>query len=159
MTEKKLELAISKRLRVKLLCQILLGGIFIYAGLGKILHPSSFAEIVENYRILPGILVNPVARILPWIEFIFGLLLVLGFSKRFSAGILSFLLLVFIAALGFNLIRGFNVNCGCLFQNQPADASSSTGMVISIIRDFLLLIPGIIIIFFTQRFPVHTPRE
>ncbi len=142
-----------------MLCKLLLGGIFIYASLGKILHPSAFTEIVKNYRILSDILVNPVARILPWIEFTFGLLLVLGFLKRLSAGILSFLLLVFIAALGFNLIRGVNINCGCLFQSQPTDASSSTDMVVSIIRDFLLLIPGMIIIFFPQRPAAYTPQE
>ena len=143
---------------VHLICQLLLGGIFIYASLGKIFHPNTFAEIVENYRIIPDILVNPMARILPCVEFIFGLLLMLGVLKKTSTAVLSFLLLVFIAALTFNLLRGVNVNCGCIFQSQPSDAASSKDMVISIIRDFLLLIPGIIIMFFRQRPVVQAPK-
>lgn len=150
MTKQNALVDIAKRPRVQLLCQFLLGGIFIYASLGKILYPSAFVDIVKNYRILSDSLVNPVARILPWLELIFGLFLVLHFLKKISAGVLSFLLIAFIAVLGFNLIRGVNVNCGCLFQNQPESASSSSDMVISIVRDFLLLIPGILIIFFSK---------
>jgi uncharacterized membrane protein YphA (DoxX/SURF4 family) len=58
--------------------RIILGGIFIYAGVIKILDPAGFARDVSNYRMLPDLLVNPFAVVLPWIEVLAGLSLLLG---------------------------------------------------------------------------------
>ncbi len=39
-----------------------------------------FAAIVANYQLLPDALVNPVARVLPWVEVVCGAALVAGFG-------------------------------------------------------------------------------
>ena len=56
--------------------RLILGGIFIYAAMDKIAHPDQFAEIVYNYKLLPGALVNLMAIVLPWVEILAGVFLV-----------------------------------------------------------------------------------
>ncbi len=89
--------------------RILLGGIFVIASLDKILHPGAFAEIIHNYQILPDILINLTAIILPWVELLLGLFLVIGLWQPGAALLSTILLAVFWGSLLFNLIRGVNV--------------------------------------------------
>ncbi|HVN71691.1 MAG TPA: MauE/DoxX family redox-associated membrane protein, partial [Desulfomonilia bacterium] len=58
--------------------RIILGAMFLYAGVTHALDPQGFATAVANYRILPGALVNPFAVVLPWLEMISGVTLILG---------------------------------------------------------------------------------
>ncbi|MCU0236720.1 MAG: DoxX family membrane protein [Acidobacteria bacterium] len=126
------------------LCRLVLGGIFIYASLDKIVHPGEFARIIANYAILPDHLVTLPALVLPWLEMLAGLFLVAGIWRRSSALWLSLLLLFFILALGVNALRGIDVSCGC-FSTSAADTENAW---ILIFRDLLILIPGLIIVFF-----------
>jgi putative oxidoreductase len=93
--------------------QIALGAIFLVAALPKIADPPSFAHMIYNYRLVPGSLVNAMALVMPWIEILAGLALILGVWRREAATLIGLLLLVFIAAIGFNLSRGHAVDCGC----------------------------------------------
>ena len=45
--------------------RLVVGGIFVYAGVVKIFDPAQFANDVANYRLLPSALVNFVAITLP----------------------------------------------------------------------------------------------
>lgn len=129
---------------VQFLCRIILGGLFIYASLDKIAQPHDFARIIYDYRILPDFAIYWVALLLPWFEMICGLLLVSGFMIRTSTVLLSCLLLVFIAALSFNALRGLDISCGC-FTVSDAGQGSLLGYVL---RDMLFLIPALILILF-----------
>ncbi|HEX7502871.1 MAG TPA: MauE/DoxX family redox-associated membrane protein, partial [Acidobacteriota bacterium] len=126
------------------LCRLVLGGIFVYASLDKIAHPGEFARIIANYAILPDFLVTLPALALPWVELVAGLCLVAGLWPRSSALLLSLLLLLFMAALGINALRGVSMSCGC-FSTSAADTEKAYVLVI---RDLLILVPGLIIIFF-----------
>jgi len=126
------------------LCRLALGGIFIYASLDKIAHPREFAVIIANYAILPDFLVTLPALVMPWLELFAGLCLVSGVWTRSAALWLSLLLLVFIMALGFNSLRGISMSCGC-FSTSAADTEKA---YVLIIRDLLIMIPGLIILFF-----------
>jgi len=126
------------------LSRLVLGGIFIYASLDKIAHPREFAGIIANYGILPDFLVTLLALALPWLELIAGLCLVAGLWTRSAAFMLSLLLLAFIAALGFNAARGVSLSCGC-FSTSAADTENA---YVLILRDLLILIPGLVILFF-----------
>ncbi len=122
-----------------LLLRILLGVIFIYAGCIKLIDPGAFAQAVYNYKILPLLMVNPVAVILPWIEVICGVFLVTGFLTRGSALIIDCLLLIFVFALGFNLYRGLDISCGCFTLGSGGEKIT----LFTLVRDISLLIPGI----------------
>lgn len=128
------------------LARLALGGIFIYASLGKIAHPLEFARIIKNYQILPEFLVTLPALVLPWVELLAGLLLIAGIWTRSAALVLSSLLLAFILALAVNAVRGIDVSCGC-FSTSAADTENAW---ILISRDLLILLPGLVIVFFSR---------
>lgn len=123
-----------------LISRLILGGAFIYASLDKIAHPGQFAEIIYNYKILPTELVNLAAMILPWTEMLAGVFLLAGRLTLPSAFILTSLVLVFIAAISFNLARGLDFQCGC-FTTSPE--ATHTGLM-TLYRDLLLMIPAVI---------------
>ena len=93
--------------------QLALGAIFIAAALPKIADPPSFAHMIYNYRILPAGLINISALVLPWVEIVCGLALVLGFWRVPARNIIVAMLVVFIAAIAFNLARNNAIDCGC----------------------------------------------
>jgi uncharacterized membrane protein YphA (DoxX/SURF4 family) len=93
--------------------QILLGVVFVVAALPKIADPPSFAHMIYNYRMLPGTLVNAAGLFLPWFELLTGVALVLGIWRRTASVAIGALLLIFIVAIGFNLVRANPIDCGC----------------------------------------------
>jgi uncharacterized membrane protein YphA (DoxX/SURF4 family) len=131
---------------LQVLARLVLGGIFIYASLDKIAQPLQFARIIENYKILPLPLITLPALILPWLELFAGICLVSGLCVRSAAMLLSALLFFFILVLGFNAFRGINMSCGCF----STSASNAENAYVLIFRDLLILIPGLLIIFFQR---------
>ncbi len=93
--------------------QIALGLFFVVAALPKIADPPGFAHMVYNYKMVPGPLVNAMALVLPWAELLMGVALVAGIWRRTAAALVGILLVVFIAAISFNLMRGNAIDCGC----------------------------------------------
>ncbi|MFH1138646.1 MAG: MauE/DoxX family redox-associated membrane protein [Pseudomonadota bacterium] len=128
-----------------LAARLVLGGIFLYAALDKIVHPRAFAEIIYNYRILPGSLINLSAIALPWLEAALGLLLLAGRWTPGASSLVLALLAVFGAALLFNLARGLDIACGC-FSAQENEAASMTYYVL---RDTAFLVMGLFLFYST----------
>jgi putative oxidoreductase len=105
--------------------EVVLGGLFFYAGLQKLLHPYEFAEAVMAYRLLPEILVGVVTAVLPWVEIASGLCLVAGLKRRSCLIILFGLLAAFLVIILVTLARGLKIDCGCglFFQRQVGPAA------------------------------------
>lgn len=93
--------------------QIALGVIFIAAAWPKIIDPPSFAHMVYNYRVLPAGLINITALTMPWLEILVGLALILGIWVKPARWIVAGMLIVFIIAIAFNLMRDNAIDCGC----------------------------------------------
>ena len=93
--------------------RILLGAIFIYASLSKILNPDQFAQAVMNYRIVPLVSVNLFAILLPWLELVSGILLLVGLFTGGSIIMITVLMTLFLGAIGSALLRGLDISCGC----------------------------------------------
>lgn len=104
--------------------RLVLGGIFIWAGADKILHPAAFAQAINNYQILPGKTINLTALILPWVEVLLGTFLVLGVWLPGSVAVANVLLLVFLGTLVFNVARGLDVHCGCFSSSTEGDPAT-----------------------------------
>ena len=102
------------------LLEVLLGGLFCYAGLQKYLHPYEFAEAVQAYQLLAQSLVGATAAVLPWVEITAGLCLVVGFKRRSSLIILTGLAAGFLVVILITMARGLKIDCGCglFFQRQ-----------------------------------------
>ena len=93
--------------------QIALGLFFVVAALPKIADPPGFAHMVYNYKMVPGPLVNAMALVLPWAELLMGVALIAGIWRKTAAALVGVLLVVFIVAISFNLLRGNAIDCGC----------------------------------------------
>jgi len=126
--------------RIALLARFILGTIFIYAAVGKIGNPRAFAETVYNYQILPHLLVNLTAIILPWVEITLGFSLILGICLRGAVVLSNLLLLCFLGLIVFNMIRGLDIHCGCFSLGVQGTKHAPMGWYIT--RDSLFLLPA-----------------
>jgi uncharacterized membrane protein YphA (DoxX/SURF4 family) len=126
--------------------RLFLGIVFVVASVDKIVHPKAFAEIIYNYQILPGFLINLTAIILPWLELLLGLCLLLGIWMPGAVLLSTFLLIVFQGSLVFNLARGLNIYCGCF--NTTSDVSSDTSMAWYVFRDGIFLLLALVVCFY-----------
>lgn len=132
----------NRTILVTILC-LVVGGVFIYASIDKIINPDAFARIIHNYRILPPQAINALAIILPWLELVTGICLMLGFKYRSANFLIFTMTIVFIIALGSAYLRGINLNCGCF---STASATKSN-MLARIFEDLLIIIANLTIHF------------
>ena len=130
---------------IELAARWILGITFIYASSYKIISPADFAKIVYGYNLVPAILINLIAIVLPFLELTAGLALIFGVYPRSAAVIINILLLVFITALTINLIRGHEFDCGC-FSAARNEHPGGSGLML--IRDLIYFMLGMLIVLF-----------
>ena len=137
--------------------QIALGVFFVAAALPKVADPPAFAHMVYNYRLVPGLLVNVMALVLPWFELLAGLALILGIWTRTSAALIGALLLVFVAAISANLLRGNAIDCGCFDVTSAGKsvAEHIRDMRWDVARDLGMLVMAAQILWATGRVPTN----
>ncbi len=116
--------------------RLIMAGVFIYASIDKLIHPDLFAEVVYNYQVLPGYLVNLTALILPWLELTLGICLLINRWMAGASALAAMLMALFVGMTIFNLARGLDISCGC-FSTAP-DEDPIT--VLTLARDILFLI-------------------
>jgi uncharacterized membrane protein YphA (DoxX/SURF4 family) len=115
--------------------RVILGVVFIYASLDKIQHPGEFAQAIYNYRMVPNVVINVMAIVLPWLELICGILIIVGVFVRGSALLIGAMLAVFIIALSSALMRGLDISCGCFTLEGGRSIAANT-----LVEDILLII-------------------
>jgi uncharacterized membrane protein YphA (DoxX/SURF4 family) len=98
---------------VLLIFRLIVGGVFIWAGISKIADPLSFAQNVRNYQLVGPALSFLTAIFLPWVELIAGMWIIIGIYPRSSALLISCLLMFFILLVLITMARGLDVDCGC----------------------------------------------
>lgn len=128
----------------ELLCRWVLACVFLWACVHKILHPDAFAKIIYGYKILPGFSINLLAITLPFFELFSALALLLGVWPRSAIIVINGMLLVFIAAITFNLIRGLQFDCGCFSVHQAGVYSDPRELLV---RDILYFLMGLAVLF------------
>jgi uncharacterized membrane protein YphA (DoxX/SURF4 family) len=105
--------------------RVALGLIFLAASWDKIADPVAFAKIIRNYQILPDVLINGAALVLPWIEVVVGVCLLTGFAVRGAGLSATLMMLVFLSAMAYAMHKGISTQCGC-FTTKADDAISAT---------------------------------
>lgn len=127
-----------KRLETVLyhLARLALAVVFVYAGWVKMRDVTAFAGHVAAYQLLPYALNYLVAAILPYVEFLAGLLLLLNARVRPALVAIGGLNLAFMAALASVLVRGLEIDCGCFDPGGGSDVSAATALL----RDLGLMV-------------------
>ncbi|MBX7157880.1 MAG: DoxX family protein [Verrucomicrobiae bacterium] len=120
----------SKALQV---VQFFLGVVFLLAGVMKLQAPWDLVKAMKAYHLLPEFLLPVLAMGLLIFEVFTGLLLVMG--RRVGALAASFLLVIFLGALGSAIYRGIAIECSC-FGALNFLGKTAQGMVV---RNSLLL--------------------
>ena len=132
--------------RLYTVCRILLGVVFVYASWGKILDPAAFADIIANYQIVSPRTGHLTALFLPYLEMVCGICLIINRMPRGSALLVAGMMVVFMAALGYNIYRGIDVNCGCFTLTEGATGS----MWFYLVRDILFLAMAVGVMLYRQ---------
>lgn len=116
------------------LARLLLGGLFIWSGFSKLLEPSAFAVVIDGYGLIPNILAFPAAVGLSLLELVAGLGLII--DARGSLTIITGLLVLFVAVLGYGIWLGLDVDCGCYGPGDP-EGEAYHDLRSALIRDLL----------------------
>ena len=120
--------------------RLIVGGLFVLAGLPKILYPAQFSEVIAAYMIVPESLIPFVAVTLPWLELLCGSMLILNVYVQSNALVIIGILIVFALVVANNLFKGMVHDCGCF---ALPGGWFGTGDVISlstVIRDLFLIV-------------------
>ena len=127
--------------KIILFLRMILGIIFIYASIDKIINPLDFSDAIDNYHITPIEINNLAALIIPFIELVIGVCLIFGVFIDGAILITILLLIWFIFIISQALFRGIDLHCGCFDLSEKAinDGNIKIEMIKRIIEDFVFL--------------------
>jgi uncharacterized membrane protein YphA (DoxX/SURF4 family) len=114
--------------------RLALAGVFIYAGLIKLLDPRAFAHTIAQYDLLPDGLLPLAAVGLPALELLAGI--GLAFEVRGSLTLMAVLLLIFSVILGYAVWHNLDIDCGCF---TAAELDAQHGVKTAFGRDLLMI--------------------
>lgn len=111
------------------------GGLFVIAGVRKVVDPFQFLVDILNFQMVAYPMAVALALALPWLEMVAGF--ALGFRRWRASGlvILLFLLTGFSAVLVLARLRGLTVPCGCF-----GASTAGSGVVFELARNAVLLL-------------------
>ncbi len=126
--------------------RLVLGAIFIYAGIAKLTMPnthlwpwfilkfsistnlSMFQTQVESYKMLSPETAGLLAHTLPFIEIVVGLMLFIGWRLKIWATLVTLIMVGFLGVVTRAYLLHMDINCGCFGTPEKL-----TGM--TIVRD------------------------
>jgi uncharacterized membrane protein YphA (DoxX/SURF4 family) len=127
------------------LARLVVGGVWLWAGLLKLPHPDTSVTAVRSYQLLPADLAESVGRVLPMLEIVVGGCLVLGLLLRFTGAVSALLQVAFIVGIVSVWSRGIAIDCGC-FGNGGADPDAFSKYPWEIARDTGLLALSLLLV-------------
>ena len=122
-----------------LLFRILLGLIFLFAGIAKISDPVRFIFTLRQFNLFSEAVIPFMALYLPWLEFILGLFLILGLLYRASAFLLACLNTMFAIAILTVVVRGMEIDCGCFGMFADVLKIPDSADIKAIIRNVIFI--------------------
>jgi len=122
--------------------RLVVGGVWLAAGLLKITDGAASVRAVRAYDLLPESIVPTVGHALPALEIVLGLALVAGVFTRAAGVVSALLLLAFIIGISSAWARGLEISCGCFGDGGP-DADAASKYPWEIARDVGLLLASL----------------
>ena len=111
----------EKSYKILFLGRIFIGLVFAYSGFIKLMEPvENFQGGMAAYDIIPYVMIPILAHMIPWIEFLFGSFLILGYLPRVSALVLAVMSLSFVLLIvTTRIVTGaLPANCGCFGEGS-----------------------------------------
>jgi peroxiredoxin/uncharacterized membrane protein YphA (DoxX/SURF4 family) len=110
---------------ILLLVRLFLFGVFVFAGIGKLLDLEGSEKAVKGFGV-PEPLAKPVSLFLPVVEIVIGVLLLFVGTSWIGAVLAFLLLLVFIVGMVVQMAQGNAPDCHCFGQihSEPVGKSS-----------------------------------
>lgn len=121
--------------RLSRLIRWTLAGIFLYAGILKLMDPKSFAVIIQAYGLIPESWTMTASIFLSVFEVVAAICLICDI--RWSLEMITGLLILFMVILGYGISMGLDVDCGCFGPDDPEQAFS--GLRAALYRDFYMM--------------------
>ncbi|MBU0984736.1 MAG: DoxX family membrane protein [candidate division Zixibacteria bacterium] len=130
-----------------MISRLLIGAIFVYASFYKIISPGDFAKSIWYYHLFPGVTINLMAIVIPWLELLCGLALIFGVWYRGAVIWVNVLLVAFVIALASTIARNLSIDCGCFKAAESATGSAWNAMT----WDFVYLLFSLQMLFSRSR--------
>ncbi|MFZ4526709.1 MAG: MauE/DoxX family redox-associated membrane protein [Chlorobium sp.] len=124
--------------------RLMLGAFFIISGFEKLLDLKFFTLVIAEYQILPSSLIPGIALLFSLCELLCGIMLLIDLFSRFSSSVMLCLMVIFIAAMTNNVMRGLEHDCGCFESLSRLYGLKEEIGIVPIVRDilfFILLLP------------------
>lgn len=125
--------------------RLLLGGVWIAAGLTKITDLDASVRAVRAYRLLPEVAAQVVGAGLPLLELLLGVLLIVGLGVRACAVVSSALMAVYIVAISSAWARGLRIDCGCFSSGGDLAEGVDPTYGTELLRDGALFVVAVLL--------------
>jgi uncharacterized membrane protein YphA (DoxX/SURF4 family) len=123
-----------------LAARLVVGGVWIVAGVLKLPDPEANVRSVRAYQLLPEAVVPLVGHALPVLEILVGACLVLGLLTRLSGAVSALMLVAFVVGISAAWARGLQIECGCFGGGASPTADATAAYPWDIARDVGLLL-------------------
>ena len=134
-----------------IVARLALAAVFLWAAYTKLRDPwMIFAMEIDAMHIVPGAMVEFLARTMPWLELLVGVLLLVGIKTRWAASVATALLAVFFTTLLVLYLRGFQGDCGCFGPGEQLGPKT-------LVRDGALLALSLWVTWHAFRRPKRAP--
>jgi uncharacterized membrane protein YphA (DoxX/SURF4 family) len=130
--------------------RLVLGGVWLFAGLSKITDLDASVRAVRAYRLLPEVAAQVVGAGLPVVEVLLGIVLLVGAGVRAGAAISALFMVAFLIGIGSAWARGLQIDCGCFGSGGQLAAGARPTYGWEMLRDTGLLAVALLLL----RWPV-----
>jgi uncharacterized membrane protein YphA (DoxX/SURF4 family) len=126
--------------------RLVVGGVWIAAGVAKVTDLDASVRAVRAYRLLPEIAAQIIGAGLPLVEILLGILLVVGVGIRASAVVSSVLMAAFVVGIASAWARGLRIDCGCFGSGGVLAAGADPTYGWELARDGALLLISLLLV-------------
>jgi len=135
--------------------RLILGGLFLYAGISKLSAPTEFAVIINSFGLVPSYTAGILSVLIPALEIVAAVLLI--FHVAGGLRLTFFQLLFFIGILTWGIHLGLDIDCGC-FGPDDSEGQFYHSMRTAIVRD-VVMVGGILFCAWYRRRWGVSPRK
>lgn len=111
--------------------------LFVYAGVNKLMNPRAFASVIDAFGLVPDPLIMPIAVAVPILEILAAIGLL--FDVRGSLGLVTGLMVFFMAVVGYGIWMGLDIDCGC-FGPGDLEGEAYRGLRPALYRNLVLTV-------------------